>query len=367
MSPSSDVLDRRPVRVLIVDDSAVMRQALVQALGGDPGIEVVGVAADAVRAAEQLEALSPHVVTLDVTMPGMDGLTFLERLMATRPTPVIMVSSLTEAGCETTLRALELGAVDFVAKPRRDRGDRWDDFVAEVTAKVKVAARARLTGRARRRGGAPPAGLSVPAPRPGEVVVVLGASTGGPEALREIVTALPAGAPGVVVVQHMPPMFTRAFAARLNKLAAVQVKEAEEGDRVMAGQVIIAPGDQHVTLYRQGGGVRVRLSDEAPVNRHRPSVDVLFHSAATVLRDRGIGGLLTGMGQDGARGLLAMREAGARTFAQEPETCVVPGMPGAAISMSAVERVLMLDRIAEALMVWAAATAPAAPRRGAHV
>jgi two-component system chemotaxis response regulator CheB len=344
---------------LVVDDSAFMRQVLIRVLADDPQLAVVGVADDGLSAAQQLEALDPDVITLDVTMPGLDGLTLLGRLMQARPTPVIMVSSLTEAGCEITLRALELGAVDFVAKPRRDRGDRWEDFAKEVRSKVRMAARARL--RVRR---APTGDGARPGPKPlakhagGDIVVVLGASTGGPEALREIVTALPPGAPAILVAQHMPAMFTRAFAARLDKLASVRVKEAEDGDPLIPGQVLIAPGDQHLRVQRQGSAMCARLSSEAPVNRHRPSVDVLFQAAATVVGKRGIGGLLTGMGQDGAGGLLAMRQAGARTFAQAAETCVVPGMPSAAVAMGAAERVLSLDRIAQALMVWASAAAP---------
>jgi two-component system chemotaxis response regulator CheB len=271
------------------------------------------------------------------------------------------VSSLTEAGCETTLRALELGAVDFVAKPRRDRGDRWDDFVEEVRSKIRMAARAQLRWRGASTGDAARSRVSPPSTHVGDVVVVLGASTGGPEALREILTALPPSAPAVLVVQHMPAMFTRAFAARLDKLAAVRIKEAVDGDRLTPGQVFIAPGDQHLTVHRQGAVFRARLSNEAAVNRHRPSVDVLFRSAAAAVGERGIAGLLTGMGTDGAAGLLAMRQAGARTFAQAAETCVVPGMPGAAVAMGAAERVLGLDRIAEALMVWATAATPGRP------
>jgi two-component system chemotaxis response regulator CheB len=346
-----------PIRVLVVDDSALVRQVLTRALAADPAIEVVGAAPDPLAARDKIKACAPDVITLDVEMPRMDGLTFLERLMRTRPMPVLMVSSLTEAGCQTTLRALELGAVDFVTKPRVGLSEALDTLGAEVVEKVKAVARARP----RRLQAAPdpvrPAaggGLA----GAGELVVAVGASTGGTEALRELLGALPPDAPGLVVVQHMPEHFTRAFAERLDSLCALRVKEAEDGDRVLPGHGLVAPGNRHLRLVRDGAICRVRLSQEEPVNRHRPSVDVLFESAAHVLGPNAAGVLLTGMGQDGARGLLAMRRAGARTIAQDEASCVVFGMPREAIALGAAERVVPLGEIAATLLGLARERAP---------
>lgn len=340
----------RRIRVLVVDDSALMRQILSQIIGSDPTLEVVGTAPDPLIARDKIKALDPDVLTLDVEMPRMDGLAFLERLMRARPMPVVMVSSLTEAGCDITLRALELGAVDFVSKPRIDVRERMHEVTAEIVEKVKAAASARL--RLRR---PPPAARPAPAPlaRPfktTDVVVAVGASTGGTEALREFLTALPAAAPGVVVVQHMPERFTRAFAERLDGLCTVRVKEAEDGDRVLAGHVLIAPGNHHLRLVRDGAHVRARVTDDPPVNRHRPSVDVLFQAAAEALGANAVGIIMTGMGGDGARGLLAMRQAGARTLAQDESSCVVFGMPREAIALGAAEQVVALDRMAHAVL-----------------
>ncbi len=340
--------EARRTRVLVVDDSALMRQVLTRILSTDPAIEVVGTAPDPYVARDKIKALAPDVLTLDVEMPRMDGLAFLERLMRARPMPVVMVSSLTEAGCDVTLRALELGAVDFVTKPRVDVRERIHEVAAEVVEKVKAAAGARILHR--RAPAAPPAAR----PAAGvfattDVTIAVGASTGGTEAVREFLAGLPADAPGVVVVQHMPERFTRAFAERLDRLCTVRVKEAEDGDRVLAGHVLVAPGGRHLEVVRDGALVRARVSDGPPVNRHRPSVDVLFHSA-TVLGPNAIGVIMTGMGNDGARGLLAMRQAGARTLAQDAATCVVFGMPREAIGLGAVEQVVPLERMAEAVL-----------------
>jgi two-component system chemotaxis response regulator CheB len=339
----------RRVRVLVIDDSALMRQVLRQLLSSDPALEVVGVAPDPYVASEKIEALSPDVLTLDVEMPRMDGLAFLEKLMRARPMPVVMVSSLTEAGCDVTLRALELGAVDFVAKPRVDVRERIPEIAAELVDKVKAAALARV-----RRRDAVAASPSAARPRgmfrTSDTVVAVGASTGGTEALRELLAALPADAPGFLVVQHMPERFTRAFAERLDKLCTVRVKEAEDGDRVLSGHVLIAPGNFHLRVVRDGTLVRARVSGDPPVNRHRPSVDVLFHAAAEALGPNALGVIMTGMGNDGAQGLLAMRHAGARTIAQDPDTCVVYGMPREAIALGAVDRVVPLARIAETVL-----------------
>lgn len=340
----------RRTRVLVVDDSALMRQVLTQILSSDPAIEVVGTAPDPFIARDKIKALAPDVLTLDVEMPRMDGLAFLERLMRAHPMPVVMVSSLTEAGCDVTLRALELGAVDFVTKPRIDVRERIHEVAAEMVEKVKAAASARILPRRPAPAARPPAPRPAGLFRTTEAVVAVGASTGGTEALREFLSALPADAPGVVVVQHMPEGFTRAFAERLDRLCTVRVKEAEDGDRVLAGHVLVAPGSRHLRVVRDGAQVRARVSDDPPVNRHRPSVDVLFHAAAAALGPNAIGVIMTGMGSDGARGLLAMRQAGARTLAQDPDSCVVFGMPREAIALGAVEQIVPLARMADAVL-----------------
>lgn len=342
---------RGKIRVMIVDDSALMRQVLGSLLARDPAIEVVGTAADPYAARDKIRQLQPDVLTLDVEMPRMDGLSFLEKLMRAHPMPVVMVSSLTEAGCETTLRALELGAVDFVTKPKLDLRERLPEVAHEVVEKVKAAAAARLRTPVALRGD-----QVVPAPvraamlRTTQQIIAVGASTGGTEALKEFLTVLPPDCPGVVVVQHMPEKFTRAFADRLDGLCTVRVKEAEDGDRVLAGHVLIAPGGQHMRLTREGAIYLVRLNSEPPVNRHRPSVDVLFDSCAEFAGSNAAGVIMTGMGDDGARGLLAMRRAGARTLAQDEATCVVFGMPRVAIEIGAAQRVLPLGQLAEAVL-----------------
>jgi two-component system chemotaxis response regulator CheB len=295
---------------------------------------------------------------LDVEMPRMDGLEFLQKLMRARPMPVVMCSSSTEQGCDTTLRALELGAVDFVAKPRMDIARGFDAIAVDLVSKVKAAARARpsakrLSGAPRR--DAPPTG---PAPRTADVVFAIGASTGGTQALLEVLRALPADSPGVVVVQHMPEHFTRSFADRLDQACTVRVREASDGDRVLPGLVLIAPGGaRHMQVARFGGHVAVRLVAGNPVNHHRPSVDVLFDSCARELGPRAVGAILTGMGADGAEGLRAMRTAGARTVAQDEETSVVFGMPKEAIRRGAAERVVPLGAVAD-IMRSMAGTSP---------
>jgi len=351
----------RRIKVLVVDDSAVARQLLSNHLARDPAIEVIGTAPDPYLAWQKIRTLSPDVMTLDVEMPRMDGLTFLEKLMRRHPMPVVMVSSLTEAGCATTLRALELGAIDFVMKPAVGLRETFPDLAAELTEKVKIAA-----------------GAAVRKPAPTPVVrllasavlcttqrlIAIGASTGGTEAIREFLGVLPADAPAVLIVQHMPEKFTRAFANRLDGLSAVRVREAEDGDRALAGHVLIAPGNRHMRLVREGTTYLVRLGDEPPVNRHRPSVDVLFHSCADVAGANAVGVIMTGMGDDGARGLLAMRRAGAATLAQDEASSVVFGMPKCAVEIGAADRVLPLARLADAAL--AAVLDGAAPARRAQ-
>jgi two-component system chemotaxis response regulator CheB len=345
------------VRVLVVDDSASVRQTLKAILEEDPGIEVIGTAADPFAAARIIQAEVPDVITLDVEMPRMDGITFLRKLMSQCPVPVVMCSSLTEQGSETLLQALEAGAVDVILKPRMGVADHLSEARDTIRHVVKGAARARVQPRR----PAPPrirpeqkltADAVLPPPsgramsRTTEMVVCIGASTGGTEALREVLEALPANSPGIVVVQHMPERFTRAFASRLDGLCEVSVKEAEEGDTVMRGHVLIAPGGKHTMLERQGARYLVSVRDGPLVSRHRPSVDVLFRSAARCAGSNAVGVIMTGMGDDGAQGLLEMKAAGARTFAQDEATSVVFGMPKEAIARGAADRVVGLGAIA---------------------
>lgn len=332
-------------KVLIIDDSALIRQLLGEILSSAPELEVVGAAADPYIALQKIERLKPDVLTLDVEMPRMDGLTFLEKLMRSHPMPVLMVSSLTEKGCETTLRALELGAIDFVTKPKMDIRDGTIELAAEIVEKVKVAARASLRGRRRERTEriAPPAAGALF--KSTHKVIAVGASTGGTEALKDFLTALPPDAPGVVIVQHMPERFTKAFAERLDTLTRIRVKEAEDGDRILPGHALIAPGNYQMEVRRSGAEYSVKVFTGERVNLHRPSVDVLFHSCARSLGANAVGVILTGMGADGARGLLAMRQAGAHTIAQDESTSVVFGMPREAIALQAAEEVAALPKI----------------------
>lgn len=349
------------VRVLVVDDSASVRQTLVDVLSADPGIEVIGVAADPYVAARRIAEDVPDVITLDVEMPRMDGITFLRKIMSQRPIPVVMCSSLTEAGSETLMQALEAGAVDVILKPRIAAADHLAEVGDRIRDVVKAAARARVGARtpnARRQDPGtkltadavlpPPTGAAMA--RTTEMVVCLGASTGGTEALREVLQALPANSPGVVVVQHMPAGFTAAFAKRLNSLCEVEVKEAQDGDPVLRGHVLIAPGDKHMLLERRGARYQVAIKDGPPVSRHRPSVDVLFRSAARASGRNALGVIMTGMGDDGARGLLEMKEAGAFTIAQDEATSVVFGMPKEAIALGAAQKIAPLDHIAREIM-----------------
>lgn len=335
-------------KVLIIDDSALMRQLLTELLSHDPALEVVGVASDPYVAWEKIKALRPDVLTLDVEMPRMDGLTFLEKLMRLHPLPIVMVSSLTEKGCEVTLRALELGAVDFVTKPKIDVKSGTIELAEEILAKVKTAARARVQPKARSLGN----GQARVLPHKSEAllksthkVIAIGASTGGTEALRDVLTVMPADSPGIVIVQHMPEKFTRSFAERLDSLCQIRVREAQDGDRILPGHALLAPGNYHMQVKRSGANYSVQVLMGEPVNRHRPSVDVLFHSCARYLGGNAVGVILTGMGNDGARGLLAMRQAGARTIAQDETSCVVFGMPKEAIAVGGAEEVVSLRKI----------------------
>jgi two-component system chemotaxis response regulator CheB len=351
-----------PTRVLIVDDSALVRQLLTDILSRDPGIEVLGAAPDPFIAREKIKALKPDVITLDVEMPRMDGLTFLENLMRLHPLPVIMVSSLTEAGAGVTLQALELGAVDFVTKPKVDVASGLHEYAEQLIAKVKGAARARLRPRNGSSGavnGVDPkmsadAVLAKKATRPAyrttDRLIAIGASTGGTEAIKEVLARMPADAPAVVITQHIPEAFSGPFAERMNRCSPMSVSEARDGQPIMAGCAYIAPGGRHLLVQRDGAHFRCKLSDGPPVNRHRPSVDVLFRSVAQSAGSNAVGAILTGMGDDGAAGLKEMQDAGSPTMAQDEATSVVWGMPGAAVKLGAAAQVLPLEKIAQELL-----------------
>ncbi len=344
------------IKALIIDDSAVMRQMLTMILHEDPGIRVVGAAANPLIAREKIKALKPDVLTLDVEMPGMDGITFLEKLMRLYPLPVVMVSSHTEKGADATLRALDLGAVDFVAKPQGNlREGMTPELMDEIRVKVRAAAGAHV--RTVTSGPRPSASrlqlLPTNTTSTRDGIVVIGASAGGTQAIAEILPKLPRSTPGIAIVQHMPPKFTASFAERLDDQCELEVREAKSGDRLKPGVVLIAPGGYHMAIMKAGGGYAVRVFEDEPVNRHRPSVDVLFHSAAEVARSEALGVILTGMGSDGARGLRAMKTAGAHTLAQDEKSCVVFGMPEQAIRQGAVCEVVSLERIAERILEWA--------------
>lgn len=342
------------IKVLCVDDSALIRDLMTEIINSHDDMEVVAVAPDPLAARDLIKQHHPDVLTLDVEMPRMDGLDFLERLMRLRPMPVLMVSSLTQAGSEVTLRALELGAVDFLAKPSLGIRSGMLEYSALIAEKIRAAARSRPR-QARRADTPAPRALTAPMIS-SEKLLIVGASTGGTEAIRNVLEPLPANSPAILITQHMPGGFTRSFAERLDKLCRIRVKEAEEGERVLPGHAYIAPGDMHLELARSGANYVARLNDGPPVNRHRPSVDVLFHSAAKHAGRNAIGVLLTGMGKDGARGLLEMREAGSVTLAQDEASCVVFGMPREAIALGGACEVVGLDDIAPRLMSLVAAS-----------
>ena len=337
-------------RVVVVDDSALVRQMLAEIINREPDMECVGAAPDPLVAREMIRALDPDVITLDVEMPRMDGIEFLGKLMRLRPMPVVMVSTLTERGAETTLRALELGAIDFVAKPRLGIADGLRLLAEDITAKIRIAAHAKVhrveTNDA---AVAPPQGASL-GRLSTEKIVFIGASTGGTEATRELLQHLPADSPAVMVTQHMPPGFTRNYAARLDTLCRMSVKEASEGERVLPGHAYIAPGGLHLSVERSGANYICRVRDGDLVNRHKPSVEVLFRSAAAVVGPNALGVMLTGMGADGALAMKELRDAGSWNLAQDEASSVVFGMPKAAIAAGAVHEVLPLKAIAPRLL-----------------
>jgi len=342
----------RPIRVLIVDDSAIVRKILTEALAGEPDIQVVGSAPDPYVARDKILSLRPDVVTLDIEMPRMDGLTFLKKLMHFHPLPAVVISSLAQPSCRTAVEALELGAVEVLAKP----GGPYS--VGELRHMLASKIRAAAVSHVRRRQPVAepaarrttPQALPIHPPLPGDTIVAIGASTGGTEAIASVLTRLPASAPALVIVQHIPPQFSRAFANRLNEICALDVKEAEEGDVLRPGFALVAPGDFHMLLRQAGGRYSVNVKTGPRVCYQRPSVDVLFSSVAETAGNRAIGVLLTGMGADGSQGLLKMRQAGARTIAQDEASCVVFGMPREAIALGAAEQVLPLPAVSDAIL-----------------
>lgn len=344
------------IKVLIVDDSALMRALLSEIVGGAPDIEVVGTAPDPLVARDMIKALNPDVLTLDVEMPKMDGLEFLGRLMRLRPMPVVMISSHTARGSEVTLQALETGAFDFVTKPQAENATLLHAYAEEMRDKIRAAyhARSRLGAPgntlARSGNGAPAAGPSLSQRLLNNHVIAIGASTGGTEAIKAVLTALPAETPPIVIVQHMPESFTTSFARRLDSLCALNVVEARGGERLRPGIACLAPGHSHMRVRRAAGGYATELSAAEPVNRHRPAVDVLFDSVATEVGVDATAIILTGMGKDGARGMLAMREAGAWTIGQDEASCVVYGMPREAAAIGAVSEVAPLQNISARLL-----------------
>jgi two-component system chemotaxis response regulator CheB len=347
------------IRVLIVDDSALVRQVLTQILDADPAIEVVGTAMDPFVAREKIKKLNPDVMTLDVEMPRMDGITFLRNIMRLRPMPVVMISSLTEKGAEVTLEALEVGAVDFMPKPKDDLKSQLTEYASTIISKVKMAAKAKVRARVGDVAApSPPERFNTDAVLPKSApmrsagakdIIAIGASTGGTEAIRDVLEVLPADLPGIVVTQHIPEAFSGPFAARLDRQCQVAVKEASDGDEILPGHVYIAPGSHHMLVERRGNRYFCVLNDGPPVNRHRPSVDVLFRSVCQAAGDKAVGVILTGMGNDGAAGMKEMNEVGCKTIAQDENTSVVWGMPGEAVKAGGVDQVKPLKAIPQEL------------------
>ena len=344
-------------RVVVVDDSALVRSLLTEIINRQVDMECVGAAADPLVAREMIRELNPDVITLDIEMPRMDGIDFLGRLMRLRPMPVVMVSTLTERGAEVTMRALELGAVDFVAKPKIGIADGLRLLAEDITEKVRIASKAHI--RKLHQPAAAPPGSPAAAKPPStpplgrlstEKIIFIGASTGGTEATKEVLVHLPPDSPAVVITQHMPPGFTRSYAARLDGLCRIRVAEARDGERILPGHAYIAPGGFHLSVERSGANYIARVQDGEPVNRHRPSVEVLFKSAARVVGPNAVGIMLTGMGADGAKAMKELRDAGSYNYVQDEATCVVFGMPREAINAGAAHEVLPLNQIAPKLI-----------------
>ncbi|QKE62093.1 chemotaxis response regulator protein-glutamate methylesterase [Aquipseudomonas campi] len=351
------------IKVMIVDDSAVMREVMQQLLAPHKDIEVVGAAMDPLLALQKMQTVWPDVILLDVEMPRMDGITFLRQIMATRPTPVVICSTLTEKGADITLQALSAGAVEVITKPTMGLRDFLKDSAQEMLTAIRTAARARVkpsvptTLKKEEKLSADvlvnlPSSSGLLNQRTTEKIVLLGTSTGGTQALEAVLCELPANSPAIAIVQHMPEKFTRSFAERLDSLCAIEVREAQDGDRMLPGRALIAPGGRHMLIKRSGGQYFVEVKDGPLVSRHRPSVDVLFRSAAVQAGRNALAVIMTGMGDDGARGLKELHEAGARTFAQDEESCVVFGMPKEAIKLGGVEEIVALDEIPRVVMSW---------------
>lgn len=338
---------KKQTRVLVVDDSALMRKLLIGILSEDPEIEVVDAVSDALQARTRIKELNPDVITLDVEMPLMNGIEFLEKLMQLRPMPVVMISAITQRGADTTMKALMLGAVDFVGKPNLKSDQNIDSYAATVCRKVKAAGRARMPGQD---GPAKRIRSMVPCRYHDNALIAIGASTGGVEAIYNLIRRMPATMPPILITQHIPPVFSTSFARRLDERVDISIREAADGTPILPGNVYIAPGDRHLTVTCRNGKRICRLTDGPRVNRHIPSVDVLFQSVAKQAGSQGIGVLLTGMGEDGARGLGEMQSRGANTIAQDEQTSVVWGMPGAAVAMGAARHVLPLHRIPNTIL-----------------
>jgi len=355
------------IKVLIVDDSAVIRKVLSSSLSKYKDIEVIGTAPDPFIARNKILQLKPDVITLDVEMPRMDGITFLNKLMTHYPIPTIMVSSLTQEGCDATLKALEVGAIDFVAKPTNRLGSDVEHVIEELHTKIKYASKAKVRLRQNNAAGGngssshsqangsdsgthPSNGKNYTVFKGTNKVIFIGASTGGTEALKEVLIQMPPDSPAIAIVQHMPAMFTKAFSERLNSLCSITVKEGKNGDSLIPGQAIIAPGNYHMSVRRNGAMYRIETNQEEPIHHQRPAVDVLFDSASKCAGPNAVGVILTGMGSDGATGLLNMKEAGAKTLAQDEESCVVFGMPKEAIKLGAADKIVPLNRIPENIL-----------------
>lgn len=347
----------KKIRVVVVDDSALVRSLVSEIINRQADMECVGVANDPLVAREMIRELNPDVITLDVEMPKMDGLDFLARLMRLRPMPVVMLSTLTERGADVTMKALELGAIDFVAKPRIGLVDGLRDLSSQIVEKIRVANSAQVhritgvqSGSVRAAGAPTVAGLPSIGRISTEKLIAIGASTGGTEAIKDVLTQMPANAPGIVITQHMPPGFTTSFAARLNGLCQIAVQEAKHGERILPGHAYIAPGGKQFSIGRSGANYTCVVDDGEPVNRHKPSVEVLFLSVAKIAGANAVGVMLTGMGNDGARAMKVMKESGSYNYCQDEASCIVFGMPREAIAAGAADEVLPLSGIAAAIL-----------------
>ncbi len=342
-----------PIKVLVVDDSALVRSLLAEIIRDTPDMTLVGAAPDAYVARDMVNQLVPDVITLDIEMPRMDGLAFLEKLMAARPTPVVMISTLTEEGADATLRALELGAVDFIPKPKLGVTSGIREYAEIIVEKIRAAAGVRIKPIAKKYRPEITSEQKLQTSsslQSTEKIIAIGASTGGTEAIKDLLVQLPAAVPGIVMTQHMPPGFTRTYAERLNKTTRLHVVEAKGGERILPGHAFLAPGGYHLVVVRSGADYRVKLSDAEPVHRHRPAVDVMMESVADVGGKNVIGVLLTGMGKDGAKGMLDIRNRGGYTIAQDEASCVVYGMPKEAVAVGGVDQVVTLDKMGQVLL-----------------